>query len=74
MDEKRPTPSEALELAKEQVGGPAKLARALGGVITSQAISQWERVPAERVLEVERATGVPRDQLRPDIYPPQEAA
>lgn len=32
---------------------------------------RWGRkgVPAERVLEVERITGVSRHDLRPDIYP-----
>jgi DNA-binding transcriptional regulator YdaS (Cro superfamily) len=38
--------------------------------ITSGAVSQWDHVPAERVLEVERITGIPRHELRPDIYPP----
>lgn len=48
-------------------GGVANVGRALG--ITSQAVSQWRRVPAERVLEVERLTRVPRHELRPDLYP-----
>jgi DNA-binding transcriptional regulator YdaS (Cro superfamily) len=42
--------------------------------LTSQAISQWTRVPAERVLPVEAATGIPRHELRPDLYPVQERA
>jgi DNA-binding transcriptional regulator YdaS (Cro superfamily) len=35
------------------------------------SVMRWEhgRVPAERVLELERATGVPRYELRPDLYP-----
>lgn len=39
--------------------------------IVASALSKWERkrVPAERVLEVERATGISRHDLRPDIYP-----
>lgn len=45
----------------------ARLARELGD-ITPQAISQWERVPAKRVLDIERITGVSRHQLRPDIF------
>lgn len=49
--------------------GPARLARRMGGEITSQAISQWRRVPAERVLAVSLATGVPCHEIRPDLYP-----
>jgi len=50
------------------------LARALG--IRAPSIYDWKVVPAERVLAVERATGrrVTRYELRPDIYPPEEAA
>lgn len=67
----------ALDEAKKAVGGNTGLSRALGNEITPQAVSQWKQVPAERVLEVERATGVGRHKLRPDIYPapsPTEAA
>lgn len=59
-----------LEQALERVGGTTKLAIALG--IRSQAISQWKtkgRVPANRVLDVERITGVHRHLLNPTIYP-----
>ena len=60
---------EALERAITEAGGVAALARAIN--VTSQAISQWERVPAERAIAVEQATGgkVTRHQLRPDLYP-----
>lgn len=44
-----------------------RLARKLG--ITHGAVYQWDKVPAERVLDVERLTGIPRHELRPDIYP-----
>src|SRR5262245_21591175 len=59
----------ALEKAIIQAGGVAALARAIN--VTPQAISQWERVPAERALAVEKATEgrVPRHELRPDLYP-----
>ena len=36
--------------------------------LTAQAVSQWDTVPADRCLEVERVTGVSRYELRPDIY------
>lgn len=64
---------EALLEALEKIGGPARLATHLG--ISPAAVSQWPRVPTNRVLAVEAATGVRRERLRPDIYPPsQEAA
>lgn len=47
------------------------LAKSLG--ITPGAVSQWVRVPAERVVEVERATGIPREELRPDLFAPAHA-
>lgn len=66
----------ALAKAKQAVKGSSGLARALTdiapGKISSQAVSQWKRVPPERVLDVERITGVPRHELRPDIYPAPE--
>lgn len=58
------------------VGGQTALARLLG--LKSQgAIGYWitaGRVPAERVLEVERVSGVSRSMLRPDLYPPEDAS
>lgn len=64
--------TEALKRAIEAAGGTAALARPLG--ITVQAISQWDEVPPLRVLAVERVSGVPRHELRPDLYPaPAEA-
>ena len=63
----------ALDEARDKVGGDRGLARALTG-ISSQAVSQWRRVPPLRVLEVERATGVSRNRLRPDMYPLEEQA
>jgi DNA-binding transcriptional regulator YdaS (Cro superfamily) len=61
------------DIAKEKAGGPAALAKALGG-ITSQAVSQWKKVPAERVLDVERITGISRRDLRPDVFGQSETA
>jgi DNA-binding transcriptional regulator YdaS (Cro superfamily) len=47
-------------------GRLAKLARALN--ITHAAILQWDRVPSDHVLNIEQETGIPREQLRPDLY------
>jgi len=52
-------------------GLKVRIATELG--ITHSAVSQWRRVPADRVLEVERITGIPRHELRPDIYPADPA-
>ncbi len=51
----------------------AKLARELG--LARSAVAMWTRVPAERVVEIERITGIPRERLRPDLYrnPPAES-
>lgn len=62
----------ALYEAKKAVRGNTGLSRALNEEITPQAVSQWKQVPAERVLDVERATGVSRHRLRPDLYPAPE--
>lgn len=60
------------ERAVEASGGVSRLAEAIG--VTRSAVSQWPRVPAERVIDVERISGVPRHELRPDIYPAPSAA
>ena len=64
---------QALRKAISLAGGPAALGQVLG--IKSQAISQWQRCPAERVIAVEKATGgeVSRHELRPDLYPEENA-
>jgi DNA-binding transcriptional regulator YdaS (Cro superfamily) len=45
------------------------LALAIG--IKPQSIIKWQSVPPERVIAVEEMTGVPREVLRPDLYPPR---
>ena len=50
-----------------------RIALATGLGVTAGAVSQWDRVPAGRVLDVERLTGISRHDLRPDLYPPEAA-
>lgn len=65
-----------LEYLSAERGRVAKLAKDLH--ITHAAVRQWGgRCPAERVVEVEYITGIPREALRPDLYrrmPAGEAA
>jgi DNA-binding transcriptional regulator YdaS (Cro superfamily) len=49
-----------------KAGGLHALGRALG--IRYQSVQSWRKIPAERVLAIELATGIPREQLRPDLY------
>lgn len=48
-----------------------ELARRLGVNKSSVAVWVLRRIPAERVLEIERETGIERGKLRPDLYPPE---
>ena len=57
---------EPMERAIKAVGNRSRLAKAIG--LTREAVRRWTRVPAERVVAVEKATGVPREKLRPDLY------
>jgi TorA maturation chaperone TorD len=57
---------EGLEAAIRAAGGVSELARRIG--ISQPSVSNWERVPAERVAIVESATKVPRSVLRPDLF------
>jgi len=61
-----------LERCAEAAGGIAKLASSLG--VKHQSFYSWKRIPAERVLDLERITGISRHELRPDLYPPSEDA
>lgn len=64
---------EIVERAAEKAGGVVTLARELG--IKHTALYSWNRVPAERVLDIERLTGISRHELRPDVFgQPENAA
>lgn len=58
----------ALKRAIAIAGGPAALARIVG--VTPQAVVQWRQTPPRRVPIISDKTGVPRADLRPDIYGP----
>jgi DNA-binding transcriptional regulator YdaS (Cro superfamily) len=59
-----------IDLAIERAGGVTKLSQALA-IGNPSVVANWRtrgRIPAERVIEVERITGIPREQIRPDIF------
>jgi DNA-binding transcriptional regulator YdaS (Cro superfamily) len=58
--------SDSVRAAVKAAGGMRALARALE--INYQSIQSWKRIPAERVVDVEQITGIPREKLRPDIF------
>ena len=72
-------PMSAIERAIESAGTATALARMIeretGEYCTPEAVRQWRKrgsIPPLRVLLIERLTGVPRHELRPDIYPPED--
>lgn len=58
------------EIAKD-AGGVVALSFRLG--LSRGAVSQWDQVPLERVNDVARITGIPRECLRPDVFGPAAA-
>ena len=65
----------AIEKAVRLAGNQSALARKVK--VTPQAVQQWVdngRVSHKKVIAVELATGVPRHELRPELYPPEKAA
>jgi DNA-binding transcriptional regulator YdaS (Cro superfamily) len=59
---------DGMDLIRAQRGLLAKIAHELG--VTRAAVAKWERVPAERVVHIEKITGIPREKLRPDLFEP----
>jgi TorA maturation chaperone TorD len=55
-----------LDEAIRAAGGVGALARKIG--ISQPSVSNWARIPAERVSAVEAATGIDRSVLRPDLF------
>ncbi|WP_281536442.1 transcriptional regulator [Parasutterella excrementihominis] len=56
----------ALKKAIKKAGGQSALARKLG--ISQQSIQQWVVVPLKRVKQVSEITGVPCEELAPELF------
>jgi DNA-binding transcriptional regulator YdaS (Cro superfamily) len=52
--------------AAEKVGGIVAMSLQLG--LSRGAVSQWDEVPLDRVVAVEKLTGVSRQRLRSDVF------
>ena len=63
MKRKRTT---VLEQVLRHYGYVNAMSRAFG--ISRQAISHWDKVPMKHLARVSSETGIPRQELRPDLY------
>lgn len=71
-----------LERAVEKVGGQtalaSKISKLTGTAIKQSDVRNWinrdKKLPAEYVLAIEKVAGVSRHELRPDIYPVEQAS
>jgi DNA-binding transcriptional regulator YdaS (Cro superfamily) len=68
MAKERVFKDKGLAKAIKATGGLRALARALG--MDHATLLRWTRVPYERVLDVEWVTGMPREELRPELHRP----
>lgn len=70
------SPASALKSAVDLVGGQSAMARLLG--LAQASVWAWvhkeKPLPAEHVLKVEEVTGISRHDLRPDLYPRDDAS
>lgn len=69
------TPIHALRRAVDLKGSQSALAREIG--FTQGSVWRWlngTQVPAEAAIAIEKSTGVPKTELRPDIFGAEGAA
>lgn len=57
---------EGRDKAVAAAGSESELARRLE--IRVQSVQQWKRIDDKWLLQVEEVTGVPREELRPDLF------
>lgn len=73
---KRTTPFDAFLRAVQMAGGQTAFAAIVGCTQGNiwQLLQKQSPLSAQYVIAAEKATGVSRHDLRPDIYPREEAA
>lgn len=52
---------------RKRVGGCKKLAEGLG-LRSHSAVLKWNKIPDKHIVTIEEKFGIPREQLRPDLY------
>jgi len=57
---------ELADRAIERAGGAYFLAKHFN--ISHQAVYGWDKIPATRVKAVAELTGIPPEQIRPDVF------
>jgi DNA-binding transcriptional regulator YdaS (Cro superfamily) len=62
----------ALRDVVKALGGQVAAAARFG--VSQPTVSRWLELPAEHVLRAESLTGIPRGEIRPDIYPLESGA
>lgn len=60
------TQAAVIAFACEKAGNTAVLARHLG--INRQAVHQWTEIPIRHVHKIHEVTGIPLNDLRPDVF------
>lgn len=58
-----------VERVIKAAGGVPELAAML--MITRNAVYNWKRIPADRVMDISVRYGIPPEELRPDLYVPK---
>lgn len=48
-------------------GGVVALSKGLG-YRSHTSLLKWKKVPDKHLLKIEQITGIPREELRPDLY------
>jgi len=54
-----------------RTGGTLKLSRALG-LRSHSSLLRWKQIPHQHCPTIERAFGIPRHELRPDLFGPAD--
>lgn len=52
---------------RKRVGGCKRLAEGLG-LRSHSPVLKWKKIPDKHIVAIESVFGIPREELRPDLY------